>query len=53
MSSIKAQTVCTRDQGVLTTIKSMNGKATEFDLFHVHIAQDVVTAIGHYPILNL
>jgi hypothetical protein len=37
MTSIKAQTVCTRDQGVLTPIKSMNGKAMEFDVFHVHI----------------
>jgi hypothetical protein len=53
MTSIKAQIVCTRDQGVLTTIKSMSGKAMEFDVFHVHIVQDVVTGIGDYPILNL
>jgi len=40
-------------QGVLLTIIPMNAKALEFDVFHVHIAQDVVTGIGHYPILNL
>jgi len=40
-------------QGVLITIISMNAKALEFDVFHVHIAQDVVTGIGNYPILNL
>jgi hypothetical protein len=40
-------------QGVLITILSMNAKAPEFDVFHVHIAQDVVTGFGHYPILNL
>jgi len=40
-------------QGVLINIISMNGKAMEFDVFHVHIAQDVVAGIGHYPIFNL
>jgi hypothetical protein len=40
-------------QGVLVTTISMKAKALEFDAFHVHIAQDVVTGIGHYPILNL
>jgi len=28
-------------------------KAMKFHVFHVHIAQDVFTGIGHYPILNL
>jgi len=31
----------------------MNGKVMEFDVFHVHIAQDVIAGIGHYPIFNL
>jgi len=38
--------------GVLITIISMNAKAMDFDVFHVHIAQDVVTGIGHYPKLT-
>jgi hypothetical protein len=41
MTSIKDQTVCTRGQVILTIIL-MNGKGTEFHIFHVHIAQDVV-----------
>jgi hypothetical protein len=40
-------------QGVSIIIISMKGKAMEFDIFHVHIAQDVVAGIGHYPIFNL
>jgi len=40
MTSIKDQRVCNRGQVILTIIL-MNGKGMEFDIFHVHIAQDV------------
>jgi len=52
MTSIKDQTVCTRGQ-VLLTIIFMNGKGTEFDIFHVHIAQDVASMSGHHSISGL
>jgi hypothetical protein len=41
MTSMKDQTICTRGEVILTIIL-MNGKGTEFDIFHVHIAQDVL-----------
>jgi hypothetical protein len=41
MSSIKDQIVCSRGQVILTKTL-MNGKGTEFDISHLHIAQDVV-----------
>ncbi len=32
----------------------MNGKGMEFDIFHVHIAQDVVFGLSsHHPISGL
>jgi hypothetical protein len=53
MTSIKDQTVCTRGQVILTIIL-MNGKGMEFDIFHVHIAQDVLFRVsGHHHILCL
>jgi hypothetical protein len=44
MTAIKDQTICTRGKVILTIIL-MNGKGTEFDIFHVHIAQDVVYCV--------
>jgi hypothetical protein len=48
MSSIKDQTICSRGQVILTKIL-MNGKGTEFDIFHLHIAQDVVFCVWPPP----
>jgi hypothetical protein len=53
MTSIKDQTVCTRGQVILTIIL-MNAKGTKFDIFHVHIAQDVVFGVSsHDPTSGL
>jgi hypothetical protein len=48
MSSIKDQTVCSRGQVIWTKIL-MNGKGIEFDIFHLHIAQDVVFHVWPPP----
>jgi hypothetical protein len=39
-------------QGVLITIISMNAKALEFDVIHVHIVQDMVTD-WYWPLPNI